>query len=133
MIPVWYRNRLKVNVLGTVLATCHCLALTLLITAITVDPGRDWYWWTVLPWMLDLPVSVVIEQLNDLIVRAAVGLSLPALERALSAADEPFSSFALFWVPAVTYTIIGTAWHYYWPALLKRIVSGPRASAPTGS
>ena len=113
----WYRSRLQRTKLGTILATVHFCLLSLLIAAISISPSRDWPWWTMVPSILDFPFSYVVTLVSIVVLQAALALPHAGFEAWLLAQREPFSSFDLFWLPAILYLILGTMWHYYWPQI----------------
>ena len=123
----WYRSRWQTTKLGTVLATIHFGILALLVGGVAISPSRDWYWWPIVPFVLDIPISFLIEASSGLIVHSITALPHARLEGWLLSQREPFCSFDLFWLPAVLFTVFGTLWHYYWPQLPRLLLSRARS------
>jgi hypothetical protein len=125
--------RWRTSKVGSVLAGLHLLVVSLLVLLISVNPGHDWPWWGAVPFVLDLPLSFLVDRLSDGIVNAVMALPHGAFESWLLTLREPFSSFALFWLPAILYLSLGTLWHYYWPQALSFVFRklGPRSPAPS--
>jgi hypothetical protein len=111
----WYRARLRQSRLGTILATGHFMIVSAVIAGISVLPSGDWPWWTLVPFVLDIPFSFVIQFLCDGLLRLVLSIPHTAFESLLLRQREPFSSLDLFWLPAFLYVFLGTVWHYYWP------------------
>jgi hypothetical protein len=114
MFVAWYTERLRKTKVGTISATAHFAGLLSVIALICISPGNDWPWWTVVPFCIDFPLSVPMQYLFSGIGEVIERLPHSALERFLLSMREPFSSFDLFWLPAVGYLVLGTIWYYYW-------------------
>ena len=117
----WMQMRWKQTKIGTILASIHCVFVSVIIAGISISPSQDWPWWTLFPFLADLPFSFVIKFLLDNFRDSIVLLPHFGLEHWLLNQREPFCSLDLFWLPAILFLILGTMWHYYWPLLLKII------------
>ncbi len=116
----WFRTRWRTTKLGSVLAGLHFILVSLLVLMISISPSRDWEWWPIAPFVLDLPFSFLVNLLSGAICDLVLALPHAAFEAWLVSLREPFCSFDLFWLPAALYLILGTLWHYYWPQIGRR-------------
>ena len=122
----WYQRQFRRTALGTVLATAHFVVVALLVSVISISPGVDWEWWPFVPFFLDLPVSLLVGPLCSAGTSLLIWLLPASLVHMISQLPAPFYGIELFWLPAATYLILGTLWHFGWPLTLKHLFSSTR-------
>ena len=115
----WYRSLWYKTKVGTILATAHFVLLSALLVMICIHPGSDWPWWPLAPFIVDLPISVVINFLSEISVKAI--FLIPHSETWLQPVREPLSSLGLFWLPGGYFLVFGTLWHYHGPQVIKAL------------
>jgi hypothetical protein len=125
----WYLRQYDRTKAGTLLATAHFAVVTVLLAAIAIAPGNDWMWWPVVPFFLDLPVSLLIQPLCSGLIELIEWFPHADLERLMLQLRDPFQSIDLFWLPGFAYLALGTLWHFCWPLVLQRLM---RPRSPDG-
>jgi hypothetical protein len=125
----WYLRQYDRTKVGTLLATAHFAVVAALLAGISIAPSNDWMWWPVVPFFLDLPVSLLIQLLCSGLMQLIEWLPHAGLERLMLQLRDPFQSIDLFWLPGFAYLALGTVWHFYWPLVLQRLMS---ARSPDG-